>query len=136
MLFEKMKESTVSQASGLELLKRQYIDSAILNSKASADGDCETANEQAKILNEIFHEMDTSIEGKNILVELLNYEDIRVRLIAAIDLLRIHHEVEKAEKTLVSTAFLDETGIRIDLKLIVMAAQIQLLYWEKKGYVI
>jgi hypothetical protein len=118
-----------------EKVKITYIESAIMNKKAASEGDYKTANKQAKILNKITTLFETNKIEKSILVELLGNGNISVSCLAAIDLLRFRYEVQKAEKNLERIALLDETGMGVDEKLTVMAAQIQLKSWKEKGYV-
>ena len=119
----------------LEQVKQQYIDSAIINKTASTDGDYRTANKHAKILKKITDKMRSGEIDKNILVELLSHDEISVRTLAAIDLLRMKYEVKKAEEALTEIVGMDETGKRIDEKMSIMAAGIQLKNWRNRGYV-
>ncbi len=68
-----------SEMHTLGQIKQQFIDSAIMNSKASTNGDYKTANKHAKILKKITDKMRSGEIDKNILVELLNCEEISVR---------------------------------------------------------
>lgn len=117
----------------LEQVKQRYIDSAIVNKKASTGGDYKTANKHAKILKRITDKMRNGEIDKNILIELLNHEEISVRTLAAIDLLRMKYEVKKAEVVLTEIAGMDETGKRIDEKMSIMAAGYQLKHWKDTG---
>lgn len=117
----------------LEYEKQQYVDSAIINKTASTNGDYKTANKHAKILKKITDKMRSGEIDKNILVELLKHEEISVRTSAAIDLLRMKYEVQKAEEALTEIASMDETGKRIDEKMSIMAASYQLKHWKDTG---
>jgi len=116
-------------------LKQRYVESTIQHGKALAIGDSRTANKHAKILNKVFQQLNATIEGKNVLVELLYHNTIRVRSMAAIDLLRINYEVQKAEKALELIASLDQTVMQRDERITVFAAQIQLKSWKENGFV-
>jgi hypothetical protein len=118
-----------------EKIKSSYIESAELNKKAASEGNYKVANKQAKILNKIFRLFETDKIDKIILVDLLNHDYIGVSALAAIDLLRLRYETQKAEKTLERIASMDESNMGVDEKLTVMAAQIQLQSWKEKGYV-
>jgi hypothetical protein len=115
--------------------KQQYIQSAITSSKALAEGDHRLANKQAKIQNRIFQKIERGILDKNILVDLLDHHNIGVSGIAAIDLLRINYEVEKAQKTLERIVTINQTGMTTEEKLRKLAAEIQLKNWKEKGHV-
>lgn len=117
----------------LEQAKQQYINSAIINKKASTDGDYKTANKHAKILKKIMDKMRNGEIDKNILVEILGHEEINVRTLAVIDLLRMKYEVRKAEVVLTEIAGMDETGKRINEKMSIMAAGYQLKHWKDTG---
>ena len=119
----------------LGTIKQQYVESAILSSKALSIGDHKTANKLAKIQSNIFLNIENGRLDKDILVELLNHENIAVKTIAAIDLLRIHHEVKKAEETLTRIASMDESQMGRDERLRVFVAKIQLKSWKENGYV-
>jgi hypothetical protein len=118
-----------------QLIRDQFIESATKSSKALAQGDHKIANKQAKILKKLVEQMETGVADKNILVELLDHENIGVCILAAIDLLRINYEMEKAEKTLKRIVSMDKTKMNTVERLRVMAAKIQLKSWEEKGYV-
>jgi hypothetical protein len=118
-----------------EKIKTTYIESAKKNKKAASEGDYKTANKQAKIHNKIFTLLETNKIDKNILVELLEHKYIGVSCLAAIDLLRLRYETQKAGETLEKIALLDESNMEIDEKLTVMAAQIQLESWRERGFV-
>ena len=118
-----------------EQAKQQYVNSAILNGRAATGGDPKTANKHARILNRIIGKMRDGRIDKSILVELLTHEEIGVRTMAAIDLLRMKHEVPKAVAVLVEIAGTDETGKRIDERMSIMAAGLQLRRWEETGSV-
>ena len=116
-------------------IKQQYIDTAVLSSKALAEGDYKTANKQAKIQQKIFKKIEEKKIDANILVELLNHEYIAVSTIAAIDLLRIKYETHQALKTLEKIVKMDEKDMGIDERQSVSAAKYQLESWRKTGAV-
>lgn len=118
-----------------EQIKQQFIDAAIKNSEASAEGDYRTANRQAKLLRKLMQKIENGTYDKQILIELLDNKNIRVRGLAAIDLLRIGFEVAKAEDTLKQIATLDESSLSVAEKLGVLGAQIQLKNWIESGSV-
>jgi hypothetical protein len=118
-----------------EQFKQKYIDAAILSSKALGDGDYKTANKQAKVINGICEKIKKGSVDKNILVELLNHEYIGVSAYAAVELLRLRYQTEKAEGALERIALMDETGKGVDEKLRIMASQRVLDMWRTKGYV-
>lgn len=116
-----------------EQAKQQYVNSAILNKRAATGGDSRTANKHARIVKRITDKMRDGRIDKSILVELLTHEEISVRTLAAVDLLRMKHEVPKAAAVLAEIAGMDETGKRIDEKISIMAAGYQLRHWEETG---
>ena len=114
--------------------KQQYIESAIISSKALAEGDHRLANKHAKIIHNIFNKFKNGKLEKEILVELLSHPHLGVSGLAAIDLLRMNHEVKKAEQTLERIVTTDQIGMTTEEKLRIFMAKIQLMNWKEKGY--
>jgi hypothetical protein len=93
-----------------EQAKQKYINAAMLSRKALAEGDHRTANRQARIITDIETQMREGRIDKSILVELLAHDDIGVSATAAADLLRLGHEIQRAEETLERIASMNDTG--------------------------
>jgi len=118
-----------------EKMKSLYVESATMNKKAASEGNYKMANKHAKILSKMLKKFKDGEINKDILIGLLEHEYIGVSCLAAVDLLRLHYETEKAEAKLAIIEEMDETNMTIDEKLTVMAAQIQLKSWREKGFV-
>ena len=116
----------------LESIKQQYIDAALLHSKASADGDYKIANKQAGVLKRIYQRIDNETIDKSILIELLGNENISVRGWAAAHLLGLKYETNKAEETLQNIAVMKGKDVSENLE--IFSAQMVLKVWKEHGY--
>jgi hypothetical protein len=117
------------------VFKQQYEEATLLSSKALAEGNKKIANKQAQILQEIFDNIEAGRIESSILVELLEHPHIDVRALAAIDLLRLKTETNKAEETLEKIVSLDQTKMDSEVKFTVFKSSIQLKSWKEKGFV-
>lgn len=113
----------------IETIKQKYINSALLNSKALAEGDHKTANKHGRILRNIHRDIAKGKISTNMLLELLSHDSIAVRASAAAELLR-EYGVGKAEHVLEEIAAMQTTGVEDGLR--VNAAKWALRLWKEK----
>jgi hypothetical protein len=110
-------------------IKQQYIEAALLHSKASAEGDHRLANKYAHKLNNIYEKIEKGSIDYKILSELLDHENISVRGWAGAHLLGLKKNIEKAQKILQNIA--EMSGNDIEENLNIFSTQIVLQTWEK-----
>jgi len=117
--------------SNLQKIKQQYIDSAMLHSLASAEGNYKVANKQALKLKNIYLKIENCKIDYNILLELLDHADVSVQVWAAAHLLGLNYEVKKAENRLLKISEMHGRGIQDNMR--IFAAKKTLEEWKVQG---
>jgi|WetSurMetagenome_2_1015567.scaffolds.fasta_scaffold1173966_1 hypothetical protein len=120
--------------SGLNEIKQQYITSALLHSKASADGDYKVANKHAHILKKIYQKIEKGNIDYTMLLELLDHDNISVRGWAGAHLLGLKKNTDKAETILQD--IVEMSGKDIEENLRIFSAEMVLKTWKERGYII
>ena len=116
----------------LMLIKKVYENAARLHAKASVDGDYRTANKQALILRGIFRDIEKGKIVNTILLELLEKEDISIKVWAAAHLLGLRYDIEKSKNVLQHIKSLK--GKTSEENIVIFNAEKTLEVWEKRGY--
>lgn len=111
-----------------ESIKNSYIDTAILQSEASYNGDHKTANKQYKTLKKIYDQIEQKKISKELLLELLNHPNLAVKSWAASHMLGLKFETDKAEQELKNILSMPESGM------IGFSAEMTLKVWKEQGY--
>jgi hypothetical protein len=118
--------------SDLHEIKQQYINAALLHSKASAEGDYKVANKQAHYLKKIFQKIEKGSIDYTMLLELLDHENISIRGWAGAHLLGLRKNTDKAENVLQNIAEMSSKDIEENLQ--IFSAEMVLKTWKERGY--
>lgn len=114
-----------------DLIKKEYISAARFHASASANGNYQIANKQAKKLRKIYREFEQNKLDKTILLDLLEGSDDRVKLWAAAHLLGLKYATDKAEESLRNIQV--TAGRTKEENLIIFSAKKTLENWEAHG---
>jgi hypothetical protein len=118
----------------LHEIKHQYINAALLHSKASAEGDYRAANKNAHNLKKIYQKIEKGSIDYTMLLELLDHENISVRGWAGAHLLGLKKNTDKAETILQNIA--EMSGKDIEENLQIFSAEMVLKTWKERGYIL
>jgi len=116
-----------------QIQQDQFIESAIFNSQALAEGNSKSANKHAAVLNRILEKIKHGAIDRDILVELLTHYKVSVAGLAAIDLLRINYSIKEAEETLEKIEKMESGELPIEEQLAIVATKLQYNRWKSTG---
>lgn len=111
-----------------EKVKQSFINAIILGDKLSFEGKFRLADKQTEIINSICEKLKTGQVDISILLDLSNHENMLVRHLTTLTMLRLNFMTEKALEGLKSVA-------NANVLIYSLVAQIQIKDWEKYGTV-
>jgi hypothetical protein len=118
VLFKAMEE--------LEIVKQRLVDATIFNHELTVEGKFRLAERQIDTINEIIDQIKSGKVDKIILEHLCDHENMHVKHVAAMSMLRMHYMTDRALEALTSVA-------NSDVPVIGLVASWQIKSWKETG---